>query len=399
MISVIIPTYNHFEDCLKPCIDSILKYTDMDKNQIEFIVVSNGSTDGTNSYLKDLAFSDLRFKPLIFKEPLGYTKATNEGLKIARGNCILFLNNDIELLHQKQNEWLQMLYKPLIDNREIGITCPMIGFCTVTGRYFPIFFCAMTTKKHIKEIGLLDEIFTPGGGEDCDWGHKLENKGYKILQVPDIKGLGLDNTGMYSVGNFPIWHKAERTVHDVNCVKDWKMVLNKNTEILRDRYTKNGEIKLNIGCGRLKFDDYFNVDIDPKCEPDILGDCRNLNIFMDNSVDEILAIHILEHFQPFGIVEILKEWYRVLKPGKKLILELPDILENCKQFENSDFKKRYELLNVIYGGVTPDFPHRWGWWCEELINHLRVAGFSMAEKKDEVFKGHWGYNMRIEAVK
>jgi glycosyltransferase involved in cell wall biosynthesis len=256
MISVIIPTYNHLEDCLKPCIESIQKYTDFNFPQIEIIVVSNGSTDGTLEYLNELSNKDKRFRYLEFKESLGYTRATNEGLKVAKGNLIVFLNNDVELLPQAKNEWLKMLYKPLIgSDRKVGMTCPMKGFCHITGRYFPIFFCAMTTKSMIKEIGLLDEIFSPGGGEDCDWGHKLENKGYKIIQVPVDGYLATDSTGQYSVGCFPIWHKAEKTVHDPECVKDWGYILDKNTKILRDRYRKNGEIrKLKIEPFGIRFD-------------------------------------------------------------------------------------------------------------------------------------------------
>ena len=99
------------------------------------------------------------------------------------------------------------------------------------------------------------------------------------------------------------------------------------------------------------------------------------------------------------IENVAKQMHRVLKPNGTLILELPDILENCKQFEQADFQKRYELLNVIYGGVTPEYPHRWGWWDEELISHLLHAGFSSAKRGELVFVGHWGYNMRIEAIK
>lgn len=397
MISVIIPTYNHLEDCLKPCIESLIKYTDFNYHQIEFIVVSNGSTDGTLGYLNRLSSNDKRFKFLEFKEPLGYTKATNEGLKISKGNLIVFLNNDIELLHQKKNEWLRMLYKPLIgEDRMVGMTCPMKGFCHATGRYFPIFFCAMTTKQMINKVGYLDEIFSPGGGEDCDWGHSLENLGYRIVQVPEEKSLNTTEDGNYCVGGFPIYHKAERTVHDVNCVSNWGEILDRNTKILSDRYRINGKIRLNLGCGELKFDDYFNIDI--KCG-DIKRDARDLSIFMDNSVDEIQAIHLLEHFIPQEVISTLKEWYRVLIPGGKLVLELPDIMENCKNFESATKEKRYELLNVIYGGVTLDFPHRWGWYFEDLKEHLEFSGFKNVERKELVFKGHWGYNMRIEAEK
>ena len=47
--SIVIPTYNHLEDLLKPCIESIYKNTDM--SQVELIVSANGCTDGTQEYV------------------------------------------------------------------------------------------------------------------------------------------------------------------------------------------------------------------------------------------------------------------------------------------------------------------------------------------------------------
>ena len=93
-ISIVIPTLNHLEDCLKPCLESIVNYTDL--TDTEVIVVSNGSTDGTQEYVKSLGD---KFILLDFPEPLGYSKATNEGIKVARGDFLLLLNNDLSLIH------------------------------------------------------------------------------------------------------------------------------------------------------------------------------------------------------------------------------------------------------------------------------------------------------------
>jgi glycosyltransferase involved in cell wall biosynthesis len=43
--SIVIPTYNHLEDCLKPCIESIIQHTDL--QDVEIIIVANGCTDDT----------------------------------------------------------------------------------------------------------------------------------------------------------------------------------------------------------------------------------------------------------------------------------------------------------------------------------------------------------------
>ena len=50
--SIVIPTYNHCDDALKPCVESLLKYTDMHNK--ELVIVANGCTDNTIEYLHDL---------------------------------------------------------------------------------------------------------------------------------------------------------------------------------------------------------------------------------------------------------------------------------------------------------------------------------------------------------
>src|SRR5258708_7523634 len=99
--SIIIPTYQHFQDCLLPCIESVLKYTDI--SNIEIIIIANGCNDGTNEYL--LSLDKNLFKIIIDEKPLGYTKATNLGIKEASGEYIILLNNDILLLDQPKNLW------------------------------------------------------------------------------------------------------------------------------------------------------------------------------------------------------------------------------------------------------------------------------------------------------
>ena len=52
MKSVIIPTYNHCDEFLKPLCESIIKYTDL--NDIEIIIVANGCRDNTREYIESL---------------------------------------------------------------------------------------------------------------------------------------------------------------------------------------------------------------------------------------------------------------------------------------------------------------------------------------------------------
>lgn len=69
-ICVVIPTFNHLDDCLKPCCESIKRNTTFvqDNKIIKVVVVANGCTDGTEEYVKSLGE---HFSLLTFPEEIG----------------------------------------------------------------------------------------------------------------------------------------------------------------------------------------------------------------------------------------------------------------------------------------------------------------------------------------
>jgi len=229
--SLIIPTYNHCDDYLKPAVESILNYTD--QSQIEIIIVANGCTDNTNEYFEflDKNYPADLFKLLWFDEPTGYTKATNEGILVSKGEFVIFLNNDIEFIHQYTNEWIDMLVSMWESSPKPGVVGALMQTNYMINRKFVLFFCAMTSRKIIDEIGLLDEAFSPGTGEDTDFCAKAEDRGYAII---GNESTGIVN-GVHGI-NFPLNHKGGGTCHDATLVKDWERVITKNDKILMERY-------------------------------------------------------------------------------------------------------------------------------------------------------------------
>jgi len=224
-ISIIIGTLNHLEDCLKPCIESLIKYTDFDNT--ELIVVANGCTDGTLEYLEQYPF----IKKLVYDKPLGFSAAYNEGIREASGDYIVLLNNDTQLLPQPKNQWLDLLIAPLNDT--VGLSGPLMGYNARIREHFLIFFCVMITRDVFDKVGLLDEAFKEGSGEDTSYCLEAKKAGFEYVQVPTPH---LTAEKDFMVGNFPIYHKAEGTVHDL---VDWKDILKRNDEILDSRYAKS----------------------------------------------------------------------------------------------------------------------------------------------------------------
>lgn len=156
-------------------------------------------------------------------------------------------------------------------------------------------------------------------------------------------------------------------------------------------------IKLNLGCGDLIYPDCINVDLYSD-KADVKMDIRKLD-YPDNYADEIRAYHVLEHITCYEVMPTLKEWNRVLKSGGRLIIELPNILELCKAFDSSNKNERYRLLDCIYGTTMPDYPHKYGWYPEILMDHLYSAGFVDIMEKPIELTHHWGINFRVECLK
>jgi FkbM family methyltransferase len=235
--SIVIPTYNHCDDLLKPCIDSIFKYTDM--TQVELIIVANGCTDNTRDYLTMLnrKFTHLdlekNLKICWNNEPLGYSKATNAGIRLASTDNIVLLNNDVILLEQEKNCWLTLLSNAFTYNPKCGISCVVKDFSKPANRHFAIFFCVMIHRKVFDKIGLLNEIYGVGGGEDTEFCIEAENIGFEICE--SIKTYLDDTTDMHT-GNFPIYHKGEGTVHDSTLVSNWNEIFLQNSLILSKKY-------------------------------------------------------------------------------------------------------------------------------------------------------------------
>ena len=91
-ISVIIPAYN-VETYLEPCVRSVLQQT---YQNLEILLIDDGSTDKTWEVCRALAAADSRVRP-IRKENGGVSSARNAGIEAASGAMLLFVDGDDKL--------------------------------------------------------------------------------------------------------------------------------------------------------------------------------------------------------------------------------------------------------------------------------------------------------------
>lgn len=142
------------------------------------------------------------------------------------------------------------------------------------------------------------------------------------------------------------------------------------------------KIKLNIACGLDYQEGYINADLYPleNAKIDQIFDVKEIP-YPDNSVDEIRALHIIEHFDFYEGQEILKEWYRALKPGGKLVIETPDLLATCDAFVKGDEAFRVLLYGHFFAMPwIPGQTHKFLFTETQLRAQLDWTGFKNTKR-------------------
>lgn len=69
-------------------------------------------------------------------------------------------------------------------------------------------------------------------------------------------------------------------------------------------------LRLNLGCGDKLLPGYVNIDVAPArrgARPDVICDLRRLEGFADACADEVLAVHVVEHFWRWEVEDLLRE--------------------------------------------------------------------------------------------
>jgi SAM-dependent methyltransferase len=155
-------------------------------------------------------------------------------------------------------------------------------------------------------------------------------------------------------------------------------------------------VRVNIGAGNKAFEGWLAIGLEE--HHDIHADIRSIPL-PDDSVDEAMAIHVLEHLNRWEAPAALREWRRILKPGGLLVLELPDLVKCCKAII-AGAPPRNGLMGLYGDPVHEDelMMHRWGWSVGEVIKELQAAGFTKVKERTPVFHGKRVHrDMRIEA--
>jgi len=212
LVSIIIPTRNNRE-FLKKCIESILKKTGY-KN-IEISVVDNNSDDPeTVNYLSELQ-SKNRVHILSDEREFSFSAINNRAAKNAKGEFLLFLNDDTEVIHP---EWLTEMVQIAVQDR-VGVVGAKLWYPGYTLQHGGIILgikgVAGHAHKHFDKLNqgylgranliqefsavtgacmlVKKELFTRVGGfdenlaiayNDIDLCLKIKEQGFKVVWTP-----------------------------------------------------------------------------------------------------------------------------------------------------------------------------------------------------------------------
>lgn len=115
---------------------------------------------------------------------------------------------------------------------------------------------------------------------------------------------------------------------------------------------------------------------------DFLGDLRDLSSFADESFDAVYASHVLEHLSYNAVlVDALKGVRRILRPGGKFMVSVPDLDVLCRLFVHDKLngQDRFQVMRMMFGGQLDAYDfHYVGLNGEFLSSFLVQAGFKEA---------------------
>ena len=216
MCSIIVLAHNKAV-YTRACLESLLQ---AGVTGVQMIVLDNGSTDETSALIAEMSSrfraAGAQFVSIRHEQNVGCCTARNECVSKAKGDYVVFLDNDTIV---RDGAWLAKMESALKREPRARIVQPKIcypsephliqcagvaisrtGRVQFRGRGEPqedprfnrteevqgaISACFMFDGQLPKEIGGLDEIFNPIQYEDLDFCYRARSRGYRVIYTPD----------------------------------------------------------------------------------------------------------------------------------------------------------------------------------------------------------------------
>jgi glycosyltransferase involved in cell wall biosynthesis len=204
LVSIVIPTSNGAQT-IEKVLESVIS---QDYENIEVIVIDNGSTDNTENIVRNfMSNSCVEIRYYKYPTKLGHAGAINEGIRKALGDVIVILHDDVVLC---QHNWLLSMTNILRD-KQVGVASSLFvtfpnelsginkvfAYVYLLGWHRPdvdmgvqeVLYTGLNNdviqREVIKKVGLMDETYKYGT-HDIDFSERVRKSGYKIVLNPKV---------------------------------------------------------------------------------------------------------------------------------------------------------------------------------------------------------------------
>jgi hypothetical protein len=356
-VDVIIPTMDNL-DQLSACLYSL--HSASIEYPLNFIIVNNGQIP-----LQEYIPAVMKNVTVIGNgQNNGWVGGLQMGLEHSKSKYVIFSNDDI-YVPRSSRRIVRYLLKAMDTYPIIGAIGPTSNVVmgsqniwvdsrvTYASVPFLIGFFIMLRREALDKVGGVQSA--EYGGDDIDLSIRLRDAGYILAVATDQfvyhHGFQTGNRVHGGPDKPNGWNSREMTdatnnwlIQKHGFMKFWKTLVRPGPDDLKGiapvdsegeiiRKYVCGEKVLELGCGGQKTVPHaIGIDRVPKgCKvpnvdgisvADITGDVCDPLPFEPESVDCILARHVLEHV--IDTAKTLSQWLKVLKPGGRLILACPD---------------------------------------------------------------------------
>lgn len=189
--NIIIPSWNQLELTTR-CLVSIKRFS----SDYKVVFVDNNSDYEVKKSIKE-TLKDIPHTLIENNENVGFVKAVNQGILESNAQYYVLMNNDTEAVPG----WLNILCNGFSLKPNIGAVGPLTNTpFSWQGKFIPrntdylllekhrmlAFFCVMMHHKVKEVVGLLDEDFGVGFGDDDDYCHRIHDAGFRLVLAQNL---------------------------------------------------------------------------------------------------------------------------------------------------------------------------------------------------------------------
>lgn len=137
--------------------------------------------------------------------------------------------------------------------------------------------------------------------------------------------------------------------------------------------------KLIIGAGERQKEGWFCQDVVPLKGIDLVCDIWDLpNWFEPETIGELEATHVLEHFPMAKVPELFSMLCSLLKPGGKIYIEVPNFLWHGQMIVRNPYDR--QIVEYAYGGQKDKWDYHMNGFTPQILQQdLEEAGFEVTE--------------------